>query len=248
MDNPPALGYDTRFGRGWISGVCSVALGALGAGAVLCLLFPHLLTTPEARAVYPMALVRFLIHLVLVAAFGLGAERGIEPAGDAGRYRRRARGGGRAARRLRGRGAGADRLRALRGLRLVPAQHLRPVARVRPARSPVGAAARARVLPKGLAHRSAAFRGEPPARAAHGAADPRPRRRLLPVGGGAHACSRRWPRSRSSCSSSRSWWWRTSRNTRSTVSSTVCPGCGASMRCTTRRRRSTGCGRARAST
>ena len=72
MDVGQPLGYDTRFGRGWISGVWSVALGALGAGAVLCLLFPHLLTTPEARAVYPMALVRFLIHLVLVAAFGLG--------------------------------------------------------------------------------------------------------------------------------------------------------------------------------
>jgi len=66
------LGYHTRFGSGWISGVFSVAFGVLGFGAVLCLWFPALLTTPEARAIYPMDLVRFIIHLVLVAAFGLG--------------------------------------------------------------------------------------------------------------------------------------------------------------------------------
>jgi len=38
----------------------------------LCLRFPALLTTPDARALYPMDLVRFLIHLVLVGAFCLG--------------------------------------------------------------------------------------------------------------------------------------------------------------------------------
>jgi sterol desaturase/sphingolipid hydroxylase (fatty acid hydroxylase superfamily) len=65
-------GYDTRFGGGWISGVVAVVLGALGFGAVLCLRFPALLTTPDARAIYPMDAVRFLIHLVLVASFGLG--------------------------------------------------------------------------------------------------------------------------------------------------------------------------------
>jgi lathosterol oxidase len=66
-------GYDTRFGGGWISGVVAVVLGALGLGAVLCLRFPALLTTPDARALYPMDVVRFLIHLVLVSSFGLGA-------------------------------------------------------------------------------------------------------------------------------------------------------------------------------
>src|SRR5205823_10997871 len=64
--------YDTRFGRGWISGVVSVVLGALGFGAVLCLRYPALLTTPDARAVYPMDAVRSLIHLVLVSSVGLG--------------------------------------------------------------------------------------------------------------------------------------------------------------------------------
>jgi sterol desaturase/sphingolipid hydroxylase (fatty acid hydroxylase superfamily) len=67
------LGYDTRFGSGWISGVFAVALAALGLGGVLCLRFPSFLTTPDARALYPLDLVRFLIHLLLVAGFGLGA-------------------------------------------------------------------------------------------------------------------------------------------------------------------------------
>ncbi len=39
---------------------------------MLCLRFPALLTTPDARAIYPMAAVRFLIHLVLVSSFCLG--------------------------------------------------------------------------------------------------------------------------------------------------------------------------------
>ncbi|MGH7310361.1 MAG: sterol desaturase family protein [Candidatus Rokuibacteriota bacterium] len=65
------LGYERRFGRGWISGVGAVALGALGAGAVLCIRYPALLTVPDARALYPLELVRVLIHLVLVGAFGL---------------------------------------------------------------------------------------------------------------------------------------------------------------------------------
>jgi len=67
------LGYDTRFGGGFISGVFAVALAILGFGGVLCLQFPSLLTTPAARALYPLELVRFLIHLHLVAGFGLGA-------------------------------------------------------------------------------------------------------------------------------------------------------------------------------
>jgi sterol desaturase/sphingolipid hydroxylase (fatty acid hydroxylase superfamily) len=70
-DDDRPLGYERRFGGGWISGVCAVALGALGAGGVLCIRYPALLTLPDARAVYPMDAVRFLIHLVLVGAFGL---------------------------------------------------------------------------------------------------------------------------------------------------------------------------------
>ncbi len=66
-------GRGRRFGSGWISGTLAVTFGALGYGGVLCLLFPDLLTTPEARPLYPMALVRFLIHAFLVAGFVLGA-------------------------------------------------------------------------------------------------------------------------------------------------------------------------------
>ncbi len=67
-----SLGYDRRFGGGFISGVFAVALAALGFGGVLCLRFPSLLTTPDARALYPLDLVRVLIHAHLVAGFGLG--------------------------------------------------------------------------------------------------------------------------------------------------------------------------------
>jgi sterol desaturase/sphingolipid hydroxylase (fatty acid hydroxylase superfamily) len=61
------------FGSGWISGTASVALGGMSCGAVLCLLFPAQLTTPELRALYPMHLVRALIQAVIVTAFVLGA-------------------------------------------------------------------------------------------------------------------------------------------------------------------------------
>jgi lathosterol oxidase len=60
------------FGSGWLSGVASVVLGALGFGAVLCFHFPSLLTVPELRSLYPVPHIRALLHLVLVAAFVLG--------------------------------------------------------------------------------------------------------------------------------------------------------------------------------
>jgi sterol desaturase/sphingolipid hydroxylase (fatty acid hydroxylase superfamily) len=63
----------TGFGSGWISGVGSVFLGMLGLGGALCLHYPALLTLPDARAHYPMAVIRFLIQGAIVAAFVLGA-------------------------------------------------------------------------------------------------------------------------------------------------------------------------------
>jgi sterol desaturase/sphingolipid hydroxylase (fatty acid hydroxylase superfamily) len=65
-------GEGTRFGSGWISGVLAVSFAALAAGGVLCLLFPWLLTTPDARGHYPLGLVRFVIYACLVGGFGLG--------------------------------------------------------------------------------------------------------------------------------------------------------------------------------
>lgn len=61
-----------RLGEGMISGVLSATLGTLGFGAVICLLFPSLLTTPDMRAIYPMEWVRRLIQFVLVMAFAFG--------------------------------------------------------------------------------------------------------------------------------------------------------------------------------
>ncbi|HEX4953516.1 MAG TPA: sterol desaturase family protein [Thermoanaerobaculia bacterium] len=62
----------TRPGSGWATGVTSVVLGGLGLGAVLCLHFPALLTSPELRAVYPMTWVRGAIETVIGLAFLLG--------------------------------------------------------------------------------------------------------------------------------------------------------------------------------
>jgi lathosterol oxidase len=57
---------------GWAAGVLSTVLGALAFGAVLCLWFPAVLTTPALRDVYPMDLVRATIKWALGAAFVLG--------------------------------------------------------------------------------------------------------------------------------------------------------------------------------
>ncbi len=60
------------FGSGWLSGVLSVALGAIGLGAVLCFHNPSLLTMPELRSLYPIPFIRALLHLVLVSSFVAG--------------------------------------------------------------------------------------------------------------------------------------------------------------------------------
>ncbi|MBM3815018.1 MAG: sterol desaturase family protein [Acidimicrobiia bacterium] len=62
----------TGFGSGWISGVVSATLGLMGLGAVACLHYPELLTTPNLREVYPLGFIRGLIHFVLITAFAFG--------------------------------------------------------------------------------------------------------------------------------------------------------------------------------
>ncbi|HEX7785794.1 MAG TPA: sterol desaturase family protein, partial [Methylomirabilota bacterium] len=57
---------------GWVTGVLSTVLGALAFGAVLCLWFPAVLTTPALRDVYPMDVVRTIIKIALGVAFALG--------------------------------------------------------------------------------------------------------------------------------------------------------------------------------
>lgn len=61
-----------HFGTGWISGTLSVVLALVGLLAVLCFHFPAYLTIPDARDIYPVPVVRGLLHVVLVAAFLLG--------------------------------------------------------------------------------------------------------------------------------------------------------------------------------
>src|SRR5579863_6113003 len=63
----------TALGSGWISGVAAVFFGMLGLGGVLCLHFPALLTLPDARAHYPLTIIRLLIQGMIVAALVLGA-------------------------------------------------------------------------------------------------------------------------------------------------------------------------------
>ena len=46
------------FGTGWWSGVLSAFFGMLGFGAVICLHFPQVLSSPELRPHYPMELIR----------------------------------------------------------------------------------------------------------------------------------------------------------------------------------------------
>jgi len=60
------------FGTGWWSGVLSVFFGILSFGAVVCLHFPQLLSSPELRPYYSMAFMRLLIQSVIVGAIIFG--------------------------------------------------------------------------------------------------------------------------------------------------------------------------------
>jgi len=62
----------TGFGTGWWSGVLSAFFGILAFGAVVCLHFPQLLTSPELRGYYPMPIMRMLIQGLIVLAILLG--------------------------------------------------------------------------------------------------------------------------------------------------------------------------------
>ena len=62
----------TGFGTGWWSGILSVFFGLLSFGAVLCLHFPQLLTSPELRTHYPMPTMRVFIQCLIVGAIVFG--------------------------------------------------------------------------------------------------------------------------------------------------------------------------------
>jgi lathosterol oxidase len=62
----------TGFGTGWWSGVLSAFFGSLSFGAVLCLHFPQILTSPELRPFYSMHLIRLTIQGLILAAILFG--------------------------------------------------------------------------------------------------------------------------------------------------------------------------------
>src|SRR5262245_21764023 len=67
----------TGFGTGWWSGVLSTFFGLLAFGAVACLHFPQLLSSPNLRPFYPMYVIRMLIQAVTVAAIIFGVVSAI---------------------------------------------------------------------------------------------------------------------------------------------------------------------------
>jgi sterol desaturase/sphingolipid hydroxylase (fatty acid hydroxylase superfamily) len=62
----------TGFGTGWWSGVLSAFFGVLAFGAVVCLHFPQLLSSPDLRPYYPMHFMRLVIQGVIVGAIFFG--------------------------------------------------------------------------------------------------------------------------------------------------------------------------------
>ena len=62
----------TGFGTGWWSGILSAFFGVLAFGAVVCMHFPQLLTSPELRGYYPLPIIRMLIQWLIVVAIVLG--------------------------------------------------------------------------------------------------------------------------------------------------------------------------------
>ena len=60
------------FGTGWWSGVLSAFFGVLAFGAVVCLHFPQLLSSPDLRPYYPMHVMRWAIQGVIAGAILFG--------------------------------------------------------------------------------------------------------------------------------------------------------------------------------
>ena len=74
-----AFGDDepSGFGTGWWSGVLSAFFGILAFGAVACLHFPQVLTSPELRPYYSMPIMRLLIQALIVGAIVFGVASAI---------------------------------------------------------------------------------------------------------------------------------------------------------------------------
>ena len=64
---PPAR---LRLGEGEISGYLSIFLAVISLGAVICFHFPEYFTTPEFRSAYPVEILRYVLLVCLILAFG----------------------------------------------------------------------------------------------------------------------------------------------------------------------------------
>jgi lathosterol oxidase len=61
-----------HLGTGWISGALSVFLGVLSVFVVLCLRYPGVLVTADARSHYPLGVIRAVLELMIGLSFLLG--------------------------------------------------------------------------------------------------------------------------------------------------------------------------------
>ncbi|HAK51850.1 MAG TPA: sterol desaturase, partial [Gammaproteobacteria bacterium] len=59
-----------RIGEGQVSGYLSISLGLISLGGVICFHFPEYFTTAEFRSLYPTEMLRWLLLLCLILAFG----------------------------------------------------------------------------------------------------------------------------------------------------------------------------------
>lgn len=70
MTEPAEPPQRLKIGEGKISGYLSIFLGVVSLGGVVCFHFPQYFTTADLRAVYPVAVLRYVLLGCLVLAFG----------------------------------------------------------------------------------------------------------------------------------------------------------------------------------
>ena len=172
------------FGTGWISGTASVFFGLLGFGGALCLHFPGLLSLPDARAVYPMTIIRALIQATIVLAIVLGAISGfLQGAQGPGRDRRVARTAGGDHRRRQHAAAGRSPIEIRSRSGLVSAGSVRDDRRLSASGTILAAASGSEDVSASMDHGRVLLRGDAPARPADHDGDGRAGRLCVQMAG-----------------------------------------------------------------
>src|SRR6185312_15382462 len=72
-DDLEAPADQRQWGSGWISGSWALVLSVISLGIVICLRYPDLLSMTEARQVYRSLPIRFVLFLLMIAAFSLAS-------------------------------------------------------------------------------------------------------------------------------------------------------------------------------